>query len=116
LETAKALLAAGADPTVKSEEGRTPLIMAAFDGRTEVVTNLIQWGAGVNVKDKNGWTALMCASWRGHLETAKTLLAAGADPSMKSEDGKTALTLATQVKNPDLISLLEKRLGLTQTP
>ena len=113
LETAKTLLANGAEASVVSEDGKTPMIVAMLDRQehTDIVTNLIQWGADVNARDKHGWTALMFACGRGYLASAGALLAAGADASVKSVDGKTALTLAEQSQNSELVFLLKQKLG-----
>jgi ankyrin repeat protein len=54
------LLARGAEADRRSFDGRSPLIFAAQEGRTDVVTLLLEHGADVEATDKkDGHTALM---------------------------------------------------------
>ena len=57
------------------EDCRTPLHLAAFTGRTEVVRLLLERGADVNAKnEKGGETPLHNAAMNGHAEAAVLLL------------------------------------------
>ena len=49
-----ALLGAGADPTVQTEEGETPLHRAAAYGTGEAVTILLEVGADPKARDNDG--------------------------------------------------------------
>ena len=57
----------------KDTEGNTPLIMAAYNGHSEVVDMLIKRGANVNDKDNEDKTALMWAAYNGHSEVVDIL-------------------------------------------
>jgi len=51
---------------------------ASWEGRLEVVKELLRAGAQVNQQNKWGWSALICASNQGNLGVVKELLMAGA--------------------------------------
>ena len=111
-----ALLAAGADPNLRSADldqniryrsYDTALMLAAEKGRTESIKLLLAAGASPNIGDNDDWTALMKASGHGHTEIVKMLLAAGANPNDRNELGKTALTYAKLQGDSEIISLLE---------
>ena len=76
---------------------RTPLILAAWAGRTEVVQLLLGAGANANARAVDNVTALHFAAQNGHAELARVLLAAGAKvdaPNRKSK--KTPLHLSAE--------------------
>lgn len=49
-------LAAGDDPNVQDDRGRTPLHHAAFYGYAENVRKLLAAGSDPNAEDNEGWT------------------------------------------------------------
>jgi ankyrin repeat protein len=61
VESAKALLEAGADPNLVDPDRHTPLIVALMNGHVDVATTLVHAGADVNMPDKVGQTALYAA-------------------------------------------------------
>lgn len=77
------LIAAGADVTRpgRSSGGRTPLAVAAANGRTDIVAELLTAGSPVNALDANGVTPVYLAATNGHEATVDLLLAHGADPN-----------------------------------
>ena len=79
------------------------MMLAAADGYTDIVRELISLGADVNAKTVNDWTALIYATKNGHIDTVEVLLLAGADVNAQNAFGNTALSLA---KNPEIIKLL----------
>jgi ankyrin repeat protein len=58
----RALVQAGADVNARNNDGSTPLIVAAFLCRTDIVQHLLAHGADKNAKDKAGHTALESVS------------------------------------------------------
>lgn len=70
----------------KTQEGTTPLIIAASRGNKEVCAFLIEQKAQINHQDKLGQTALLGAVDIGDEEIVRMLLSAGADLSKKYID------------------------------
>ncbi len=79
--------------SMRFEEGKTPLHIAAANGHTGYVNFFLSRKAAVNVKDVSSSTPLHEAVRAGHVESAGVLLAAGADPNQKDSSGNTALHL-----------------------
>jgi ankyrin repeat protein len=76
----------GMDVNKEDNKGRTPLLMAAKEGRGEIARVLIAAGADVDKADRDGETPLTWAVKEGHVDIAHALmpslprgLAAGAD-------------------------------------
>ena len=58
LAAARRLLEEGADPEAPDTEGRTPLMLAAWLGRGELLALLLERGADVDGRNPRGRTAL----------------------------------------------------------
>ena len=80
LESARLLVAAGADVNDAAPMGTSTLVVAALSGQGAVATFLLEQGADPDAADA-GYTALHAAVLRGDLELVTALLAHGADPS-----------------------------------
>ena len=80
VETAKVLLAAGADIDEPTGSGTTPLVVAAHSGFGKFGAFLLDRGADPNLA-AGGYTALHAAILRSDLGLVKALLAHGADPN-----------------------------------
>jgi ankyrin repeat protein len=65
------------------KSGLTPLIVAANNGRAEIVTLLARNGADPNRKDLAGNTGMIYACWFGHYEVARALVLAGCDIELR---------------------------------
>lgn len=103
----------------ESEQGMTPLLLAAKAGETQKVKAALSEGAQVNETSAYGWTALMFAAWQGHEDVVKLLLDTGADPNHVSKwvakntqaplPETTALAQALKNKHLSIARLLLER-------
>jgi ankyrin repeat protein len=109
---ARALLAAGADPNLRSRNDFEVMpIHSAVAGRHgDVVAALLDAGADPNVRQRHGWTPLQGAAQHGDTEMIDRLLAAGADPGAANDAGVTAADLAREAGHT---ALAERLAGLT---
>ncbi|KAL8343422.1 hypothetical protein RB598_004658 [Gaeumannomyces tritici] len=78
LEIAQMLLRAGADPNLKDKDGRTPLSLAAENGFTDVVKELLKEErltmGGDSQRDEVGRLPLSWAARNGHVDVVRVLL------------------------------------------
>jgi ankyrin repeat protein len=105
-EAVKALLAAGANPNLKSVRGTTALMfIATYKDQwspkcEEILRDLVAAGADVNAQDKNGCTVLMDYArymgwWSGRERALRILVEeTEADISIKDNHGLTAIDYA----------------------
>lgn len=101
----KLLLEKGADITVASEVGWTPLDAVSSRGHVEVIKLLLEKGADVAVANKAGRTPLHAASNNGHVEVVKLLLGVpSVDASNPDRLGRTALFLYGQIGLEKILS------------
>ena len=123
IESAKLLVAAGANVNDEDAWGVSAVVLAAHSGFTELVEYLLEKGANVN-SDKAGFTALHEAIMRRDEKLAKILLDHGADanapvgiwtPSRRSSHdfnfepeliGATPFWLAARFTEPEVMRLL----------
>jgi ankyrin repeat protein len=122
------LVAAGADPKIATEEGVTPLMVAAGlgwganatrnvpDAWLATVKYCVELGLDVNAKDNYNYTALHGAAYRGDNEVVKFLVENGAKVDVRSRKGQTVSDMANgpmvnahlPIEHPDTIALLMK--------
>src|SRR5207249_3712730 len=110
LESAKLLLAAGADVNQVTEYRWTPLLTATNNRHYKLAIYLIEHGADVNIANKGGWTPLYLATDNrnieggdypvpkpdmDHLEYIKILLEHGANPNARAKDNTLSRTIFT---------------------
>ena len=124
----KILLAGGANPKIASDEGVTPLMVAAGLGwganASRTVPNgwlpavqflVTETGADVNAKDSFNYPALHGAAYRGDNDVTKYLVSKGAKLDVRSKSGQTLTDMANgpmvnahlPIDHPDTIALLE---------
>src|SRR5438876_6714484 len=110
LESAKLLLAAGADVNQVTEYRWTPLLTATNNRHCKLAIYLIEHGADVNIANKGGWTPLYLATDNrnieggdypvpkpdmDHLEYIKILLEHGTNPNARVKDNTLSRTIFT---------------------
>ena len=111
LESARWLLANGAEVNAKGSYGSTPLHYAAGGDAREMAELLLQNGAEVNARNERGITPLHWAAFGNARETAEVLLKNGAPVNPENNDGWTPLDEAIDSKKPEMQSLLRKHGG-----
>ena len=95
---------AGANVNERGSDS-APLLVAAGQGRLDVVRYLLNEGADVNTREPHGNTALTEATFYGHVSVIKELLQRGADVNATTENG-TALDIALSRKDSTAVDLL----------
>lgn len=106
LDVVVALVAAGADPTVRcrgiysyssANSGRTAVHYAAYNGNCEMITFLCQpqQSCEPGVADRDGDTPLHFAAERGHLDAVRLLLSFGCDVNAIGDLKRTAIHWAS---------------------
>jgi len=95
VESARLLLAAGANANDVGGDGKSALVMAAFSGQTEVARLLLASGADPNAAGA-GYTALHAAALRGDVELVKALLEKGANPHATQTKGSPVRRFGSQ--------------------
>jgi ankyrin repeat protein len=104
IEAVHILLAAGADPNVCDDEGRSPLRFCADNGLLEMARLLLHCGADKTIHEAGGsagMNALGLAAYGLHVDMVRLLLAHGADPHVQDADRMTVFDHLRHVPLPD---------------
>lgn len=96
---------AGIDVNAKDTHEVTALMIAAMQGKLNLVRVLIENGAGVNARDTKQRTPLMYSVTTGNSHIVKLLLDKGADINAKA-DGISALSVAAGMDKLEVVKLL----------
>ena len=99
----KRLIKAGADVNAKDNNGRLPLIFAAWELNKKLIKLLISAGADVNAKGNNGESLLHNTLG---IRTVHILIKAGADVNAQDNDGDTPLHKIADYKKLGTVELL----------
>ena len=96
IESAKILLARGAEVDAQDSHGLTPLMRAAwYSNNTEMIKLLLRHGAKTELQNDEGKTALMYAATRSEIQELEVLLSECPNAlNMQDQKGKTALMYA----------------------
>jgi ankyrin repeat protein len=99
----------GTDLNAADEDGRTGLMLAAFNGHTAIVKLLLENKVAINTVDFMGRSALMYASTGHFPEAVEYLLTHGAEPNLVDNvEGFSALMFAGAEGNSKVVQLLLK--------
>ena len=103
----KWVLSKGALVDLATEEGETPLMMAALSGATRGCQFLLEYGAVVTKAAQNGWTPLHFAGHAGAIDAAALLLRAGASKDARTiGDTLRPADCAVEKKHPDCAEVI----------
>jgi ankyrin len=110
VDTAEALLEAGAAPAAADRYGITPLYLAAVNGNAAMIAKLLDAGADASAVAPTGETTLMTATRTGKPEALTLLLDRGAEVDARDpEFEQTALMLAVRENHPAAVEVLLAR-------
>ena len=110
LETARRLVAAGADADAANDLGVTPLALACGNAGPGMVKLLLTAGGDPRAAVETGETVLMACARTGNVEAVRHLLDAGADVDARELlEHQTALMWAAAQGHPAVVQLLIDR-------
>jgi ankyrin repeat protein len=102
------LLAKGADPNSRDDEGGTAIIDAASSSPA-MVRLLLDAGADVNAQDIRGETALLLAAYWGNDESVRILIESGANIECRDVKGNTPIMNAAMNGQAEITRMLLRR-------
>lgn len=105
-ETAKLLLAHGADPAICKDTGHNSIHAAAEKGNMDILKLVVNSRGPINAQTKMGSTAIMLAVGDGHARAVEYLLMQGADVSLTDNEGASPLYYGCQTGNAEIVELL----------
>lgn len=88
---------------------RTSLMLASFNGHTNIVRKLLEHKADTKHIDDFGDTALIHASWQGHLEICKILIENGADKDHKNMRKNNFLDIARRYDQAHIVKYFQDK-------
>jgi len=111
IDSVRALVAGGADPSIATDNGTAPLHVTSWGGDPnfrdwsdeekqnlfEGTRLLVELGADVNSPGEHGWTALHGAAYKGVDAAVQFLIERGARTDVFDEYGQTPLSIASTV-------------------
>jgi len=110
METCKILLEAGASPSLSTNDGTTPLMVAVKNYDYSLAKLLLERGAPVNAQNELGETAFMLLLERyGFIEIPRLLIEYGADLNIETFDGRNVLDYGTHSEASELLWSLGAR-------
>jgi ankyrin repeat protein len=91
----------------QNENGYTPLMLAAYYNKIDMISYLLSKKAIINAVSSYG-TALMAAAVKGHKEAVLILLKEGADPNISDKNKSTALQFTALFGHTEIAEALLK--------
>ena len=110
-EILSCLIGIGADVNARTNNGVTPLMIAAEEGHINAVTSLVKCGANVHLHDKDGQRALhhaMQSPQASICEVLSCLIKNGADVNAHTFHNETPLMLASRDGHVNVVTFLIK--------
>ena len=95
VDTARRLIAAGADVNAQNENRDSAFLLAGAEGRLEILKATLAAGADLKSTNRYGGTALIPACHHGHVETVRELLKTAINVNHVNNLGWTALLEVT---------------------
>jgi cytohesin len=96
----------GLDPDVRTDDGDTPLSLAADGDFPAVVDMLLSLGCNVNNRDCDNETPVHRAAYNGNLEMVVKLVNAGANPDCRSKLNMSPLWIAVYKDSLKMVNYL----------
>ncbi|XP_052071881.1 uncharacterized protein LOC127710171 [Mytilus californianus] len=90
--------------------GSSPLHIACFMGRTDVVNCLLDHNTNINMTKEDGTTPLFYACEVGHEDIVRLLLDKGADTQICRLDGKSPLKIATDNGHTSIVMIVTEHM------
>jgi serine/threonine-protein phosphatase 6 regulatory ankyrin repeat subunit B len=106
VERLQALIDSGAEVEQRTQNGFTPIMLAAQQNEVACIELLAAHGAHINARSEIGRTALDLASWHGCFEAVSLLLELGADVNAQTDTQSTALMFAAGNGHEAIVKLL----------
>jgi len=100
IESAKLLVAAGANVNDEAPDGNSALVVAAYSGNGKLAEFFLDKDANPSA-DKGGYSALHAALLRGDNDLVKSLLAHGANPNTRMTKGTPHMRSSQQFALPE---------------
>lgn len=104
----------------RCQRGWTPLIVAAYAGKADIIATLIDAGADPNAANAKGTTPLMfakgCFLRTGDSAAMEVLLAHGADSGARDLAGLTLLDYVPKERKAEVAAALASAVQGTRTP
>lgn len=108
MRQARQWLDAGMSPDFTGSRIGSGLMIAAWEGRIEMMALFLEHGASIDLRNAHGETALALAAWRGQLDAVRWLLEKGAAINAPSRQW-SALHYAVFAGHHDVAELLMAR-------
>lgn len=108
-EMISALLAKGADSTVRDTYGFTALRRATQNGDADSVTLILGKGGTADERDEQQLTLLMVAAAYGKRAVTEALLDRGANVNARDNSGRTPLIMAAQNGQIEVVKMLAEK-------
>ena len=107
IEAVRKLVNAGANINARSQNGLTPLMIAASRGRSNIIRYLVNKGANARTRmsPNNPVTAIHFAAEEGHVNSVRNLMR-HSNLQLQDANGRSVLTIAAGLRDPRMLRML----------